>query len=55
MAKGHDRTPDATPADRLQAIDERQERLLADLDGLNGRIEVALQVFGAKSPEPSAA
>ncbi|MEQ8849711.1 hypothetical protein [Botrimarina sp.] len=31
-----------TPAERIAAIDQRQERLLAELDRLNSRIEAAL-------------
>ena len=35
-----------SPAERLAAIDERQQRLLSELDQLNQRIEVAIAEFG---------
>jgi hypothetical protein len=41
-----------TPAQRLAAIGERQQRLLAELDRLNERIESAISLF---SGAPSAA
>ncbi|MEO0530823.1 MAG: hypothetical protein AAF266_09665 [Planctomycetota bacterium] len=43
-----DRTTEPTPAQRLQAIEDRQEQLLSELDGLNDRIEAALEHFGTK-------
>lgn len=47
---------DTQPAQRLQAIDSRQDQLLAELEGLNARIEAAIEAFGSsKTTEPAAA
>lgn len=35
-----------SPAEQLAAIDERQQRLLSELDSLNQRIEAAIAMFG---------
>lgn len=37
--------PDLSPAQRLAAIDERQHRLLTELDRLNERVEAAIDHF----------
>ncbi|QDV75674.1 hypothetical protein [Botrimarina mediterranea] len=42
-----------TPAERLAAIDERQQRLLSELDSLNQRVEAAITLFSG-APQASA-
>lgn len=42
-----------SPAERLAAIDERQQRLLSELDSLNQRIEAAIAMFGG-APQAAA-
>jgi hypothetical protein len=44
-----------SPAERLAAIDERQQRLLSELDQLNQRIEAAITMFGGAAPAAEAA
>ncbi len=46
-------TTGPSPAQRLAAIDERQQRLLAELDQLNQRIEAAITLFSG-APQASA-
>lgn len=56
MAECRDPAVDTQPAQRLQAIDSRQDQLLAELEGLNARIEAAIEAFGSgKTAEPAAA
>jgi hypothetical protein len=42
-----------SPAERLAAIDKRQQRLLSELDSLNQRIEAAIVQFGG-APQAAA-
>lgn len=48
MSKSPQNRDDSGPRDedRLAAIDERQQRLMAELDRLNDRVEEALLAFG---------
>ena len=55
MSQSHSPSNGPSPADRLAAIDERQQRLLSDLDLLNQRIEAAIVQFGGAQVAAEAA
>ena len=53
MSQNHSPSNGPSPAERLAAIDERQQRLLSELDLLNQRIEAAITMFGG-APQAAA-
>ncbi|WP_197526546.1 hypothetical protein [Botrimarina colliarenosi] len=53
MSERRQPSSERTPADRLARIEQRQQRLLSELDRLNERIESAISHFSG-TPTPDA-